>query len=150
MAMRRRTRRLVMIIAALCVALGAATLIGYGLSGNITLFVTPTQAMAGTYGSDQLLRIGGLVEAESVIRSGKSTRFAVTDRETSIHVEYNDIPPDLFREEQGIVVEGFINVINDRKVLIATSVLAKHDENYMPKEVIDSLKESGNWQGGSQ
>ena len=93
-------------------------------------------------------RLGGLVEKGSVVR-GDGTRisFSVTDHVKSVPVTYDGILPDLFREDQGVVIEG---KFMPGGAFVADSVLAKHDENYMPKEVADSLKAKGVWQGGSK
>ena len=92
----------------------------------------------------QRIRLGGLVEKGTVVRGeGTQVAFGVTDHQHSVDVRYNGILPDLFREDQGIVTEG---VFSEDGVFVADSVLAKHDENYMPKEVADSLKASGVWQ----
>ena len=147
MAMTRRKGRLIRLGLIVFVAAVSATLIGYGFWGNITLFVSPTDILAKQYSPEQRIRIGGLVEAGSVTRDGKNISFVLTDMENSVTVHFDDILPDLFKEEQGVVVEGHLGA---DKIFIASSVLAKHDENYMPKEVVDSLKASGNWQEGTQ
>lgn len=148
MAMTRRTGRLIRLGLIVFVAAVSATLIGYGAWNNITLFVSPTDIVEKRYTPDQRLRIGGLVKAGSVITEGTKNRFILTDKKTDITVHFDkDNLPDLFREEQGVVVEGFLSA---DKVFVAESVLAKHDEEYMPKEVIDNLKASGNWMGDSQ
>ena len=92
------------------------------------------------------IRLGGLVVDGSIEREADgSVRFAVTDMVSSIEVAYDDHLPDLFREGQGVVVEG---VLTTAGLLTASTVLAKHDENYMPREVADALREQGVWQGG--
>jgi cytochrome c-type biogenesis protein CcmE len=93
----------------------------------------------------QRVRIGGLVETGSVVKDGQNVSFSVTDMNNSLKVKYTGLLPDLFREGQGIVAEGKM----DQGVFVASEVLAKHDENYMPKEVADALKKSGHWQEGS-
>jgi cytochrome c-type biogenesis protein CcmE len=92
---------------------------------------------------DQRIRIGGLVEGGSVVKDGENVSFAVTDMAHTIKVQYRGLLPDLFREGQGIVAEGHMNAAG---VFVASEVLAKHDENYMPREVADALKKSGHWQ----
>jgi cytochrome c-type biogenesis protein CcmE len=92
----------------------------------------------------QRIRLGGLVEKGSIQRGqGTEVAFAVTDQEKTIKVVYNGLLPDLFREGQGVITEG---AFDPAGTFVADSVLAKHDENYMPKEVADSLKEKGVWQ----
>ena len=91
------------------------------------------------------MRIGGLVAAGSVEKDGMNVRFAVTDLQRSMQVSYTGILPDLFREGQGVVAEG---VMQPDGLFVAQTVLAKHDENYMPREVVDALKKSGKWKEG--
>ena len=91
------------------------------------------------------IRLGGLVEEGSVVRGeGTRVRFAVTDTAETVPVTYDGVLPDLFREGQGVVTEG---TLMPDGTFVADTVLAKHDENYMPKEVADALKEQGVWQG---
>lgn len=90
----------------------------------------------------QVLRVGGLVKQGSVEREGLETEFFVTDLAHEIHVYYSGMLPDLFREGQGVVAEGRFN---ERGLFVADTVLAKHDETYMPPEVADALKKSGKW-----
>ena len=89
------------------------------------------------------VRIGGLVVKNSLKQNKSKVEFEITDKKTKIKIIYKGILPDLFREEQGVVVEGYIK----KNIFEATEVLAKHDENYMPKEVADTLKANGNWKG---
>ena len=104
----------------------------------------PAEVQAATLAPGQRIRLGGLVEKGSIVRGqGTEVRFAVTDGQDSVKVVYSGILPDLFREEQGVIAEGSFGPSN---VFVADSVLARHDENYMPKEVADSLKEKGVWQ----
>ena len=88
------------------------------------------------------MRIGGLVEQGSVMKGGKTVTFRVTDTAAVVAVTYTGILPDLFREGQGVVAEGRLD---NEGVFQATEILAKHDENYMPKEVADAIKQSGQW-----
>jgi len=112
------------------------------LQQNINLFYSPTQIAAGEAPEDVRIRAGGLVAAGSVTRSDKSldTDFVVTDGVANVTIRYSGILPDLFREGQGIVAMG---KLNEQGVLIADEVLAKHDENYMPPEVMQALEQSG-------
>ena len=147
--MTRKQKRLSVIAGALAF-LGAATaLTFYALGQRTSYFYMPSDLAAATLEPGQRIRLGGLVEKGSVSRGqGTSVAFAVTDTSHSVKVVYDGILPDLFREEQGVVTEGSIDAAG---TFHADSVLAKHDENYLPKEVADSLKEKGVWQesGGS-
>ena len=147
--MTRKQKRLSVIAGALAF-LGAATaLTFYALGQRTSYFYMPSDLTAATVEPGQRIRLGGLVEKGSVSRGqGTSVAFAVTDTTNSVKVVYDGILPDLFREEQGVVTEGSIDAAG---TFHADRVLAKHDENYMPKEVADSLKEKGVWQesGGS-
>ena len=144
--MTRKQKRLSVIAGALAF-LGAATaLTFYALGQRTSYFYMPSDLAAATVEPGQRIRLGGLVEKGSVARGeGTSVAFAVTDTTSSVKVVYDGILPDLFREEQGVVTEG---VIDAGGTFHADSVLAKHDETYMPKEVADSLKEKGVWQEG--
>jgi cytochrome c-type biogenesis protein CcmE len=120
----------------------AVILVLSALEDSVVFFHTPSEVAEKQISTDQRLRIGGLVEEGSVQRGpGAEVRFRVTDLANSVGVSYTGILPDLFREGQGIVVEGRIR----NHVLIADQVLAKHDEKYMPPEVADALKKSGQW-----
>ena len=125
--------------------LAAATgLTFYALGQQTSYFYMPADLAQNPAAPGQRIRLGGLVEKGTVIRdSGTEVSFAVTDTANSVKVVYTGILPDLFREEQGVVTEGAFDADG---VFVADTVLAKHDENYMPKEVADSLKEQGVWQ----
>lgn len=120
----------------------AAWLASVALRENIVFFVTPSQ-ITDTHLAAPKLRVGGLVADGSVQIDGTTTLFVITDETDRLAVSYEGALPDLFREGQGIVAEG---TIQDNK-LIASSVLAKHDETYMPREVKESLEAQGVWQG---
>ena len=137
----KRKRLMITAVAGVIIAC-AAWLASVALRDNIVFFVTPSQ-ITGTHLSAKTLRVGGLVAQGSVKIEGTVTEFDITDETARISVRYDGALPDLFREGQGIVAEG--PVVD--KVLIADSVLAKHDENYMPREVKDALEEQGVWQG---
>ena len=147
--MNPKYRRLIVVILILS-TLGLATqLILMALKDNIIYFYSPNDLKL-KYGKIEniknVIRVGGLVLEESVKIKGNKTIFEITDRTHQIEVSFDGSLPDLFREGQGIVVEGeFI----DNK-LIANQVLAKHDENYMPPEVADALMRNGVWQGGKK
>ncbi|GGF53186.1 cytochrome c-type biogenesis protein CcmE [Terasakiella brassicae] len=145
--MKKKTRRLYIALVGLC-ALGAiAALVLAALEDDIVFFFSPTEVIEkGKIEPDRRIRIGGLVEAGSVEKAadGVTNIFVVTDMANTIPVHYKGLLPDLFREGQGVVAEGYFQ--ND--VLVADEVLAKHDENYMPPEVADALKKSGKWEEG--
>lgn len=146
--MTRKQKRLSVIAGALAF-LGAATaLTFYALGQKASFFFMPTELQAATLQAGQRIRLGGLVEDGSVRRGqGTEVEFAVTDKQQSVPVTFTGILPDLFREGQGVITEG---VMGANGVFMADSVLAKHDETYMPKEVADSLKKKGVWnEGGS-
>ena len=144
--MTRKQRRLTLIGLALGVLGLASGLVLYALSGSITLFQSPTDIVEKAIQPGTRLRLGGLVEAGSVQRGQNMlVTFAVTDGSHSVAVSYRGVLPDLFREGQGVVTEG---VLNADRSFRADSVLARHDENYMPKEVADSLKRQGHWKPG--
>ena len=142
--MTRKGKRLTLIIGALA-ALGlAAGLVLFALRDNIVFFYTPSELASKTIAPGARLRIGGLVKEGSVAKNGKDATFVVTDRTRDLNVSYTGLLPDLFREGQGVVVDG---VLNPDGAFRADSVLAKHDERYMPKDVADKLKAQGVWQG---
>lgn len=146
MAMKRKHKRLTFVIIALALVGLATGLVLFALGDGVSLFHSPTDIVDKQPGPDRRIRLGGLVEDGSVQRDEGSAqvRFVVTDMESTVAVTYEGLLPDLFREGQGIVAEG--HMING--VFVATEVLAKHDENYMPPEVADALKKSGQWKGG--
>jgi len=144
--MTRKQKRLTLILACLAV-LGLATgLVLYALRDTIVLFYTQSELAERQVAPGQRLRIGGLV-AEGSWRKGEGTlnHFTVTDTIKSLPVAYNGQLPDLFREGQGVVAEGILNADGS---FTADTVLAKHDENYMPKDLADKLKEKGVWNEG--
>lgn len=128
-----------------CVAVGLSL---YALKDGVVYFYTPAQAISAKVPLNKTLRLGGLVETGSLVRhSDGSVDFRVTDRKDSLLVHYKGDLPDLFREGQGVVCEG---VLDSPKRFQAATVLAKHDETYMPKEVTKALKAQGEWRGPSQ
>jgi len=142
--MTRKQKRLTVIAGALAFLGGATALTFVALGQKTSYFYMPSDVTARPVEPGQRIRLGGLVEKGSIARGqGTEVAFAVTDTEHSVKVVYNGILPDLFREEQGVVTEGAFEVDGTFR---ADSVLAKHDETYMPKEVADSLKEKGVWQ----
>ena len=143
MAMKpQRKKRLLTIIGS---ALDVAAIVGlvlYASEQQMNLFYTPTEMASGIAPTDRVLRIGGLVKEGSVKRSESSllTTFVVTDLAEDVTVTYDKIMPDLFREGQGVVAMG---KLNEQGVFVASSVLAKHDEEYKAPEVLDALERAG-------
>ncbi len=138
----KRKQRLIFVMV-LLVGFGAATgLALFAFQKNLLYFYSPSQIASGDVETGQMFRLGGLVVEGSVERDndGITTQFDLTDTAGSITVRYTGLLPDLFREGQGIVAQG---KINSQGVFVAQEVLAKHDENYMPPEVADALKEAG-------
>jgi len=145
--MTRKGRRLSLIAVALAVVAAAAGLALYALSDNIVFFYSPSEILQKNVQAGARLRVGGLVQTGSVVKSaGDKLDFVITDGANQIAVSYVGLPPDLFREGQGIVAEG---VLEGAAGLRAETILAKHDERYMPREVVESLKKQGRWQEGS-
>jgi cytochrome c-type biogenesis protein CcmE len=139
-----KKKRRVQIVALAAVALVVSTaLIGYAMRDGINFFRSPTQVMNEPPAPTEVFRIGGLVEDGSLVRGdGETIRFNVTDGGAAVPVTYKGVLPDLFEENQGMVGMGSYR----DGVFEATEILAKHDEDYMPKEVVDSLKEQGVYQ----
>lgn len=137
----QRKQRLIFIFLILLGIGTAAALVLTALSENINLFYTPTDVAGGKAPAGRVIRVGGLVEKGSVKRgdAGLDVSFRVTDTRHSVVIRYNGILPDLFREGQGIIAEGRLQ----NGELAASKVLAKHDENYMPREVVDALARQG-------
>ena len=146
--MNAKYRRLFITII-IVLTLGLATkLILMALEDNIVYFYTPNdliEKFGDTQNIQKKIRIGGLVLESSVKKDGKKTIFMITDRKKEVKVLFDGPLPDLFREGQGIVAEGMFQNNN----FIASEVLAKHDENYMPPEVADALKKNNVWKGDS-
>ncbi|MBW3098678.1 cytochrome c maturation protein CcmE [Pseudohoeflea coraliihabitans] len=145
--MNRKQKRLAVIGAgALFLAL-AAGLVLTALQDQIVFFSSPSDVRAGTVAPGTRVRLGGLVEDGSIERGDDaSVTFAVTDTSETVRVRYVGILPDLFREGQGVVTEGVYDPASN--IFMADTVLAKHDEKYMPKEVADALKAQGVWKEG--
>jgi cytochrome c-type biogenesis protein CcmE len=141
--MTRKQRRLSLLGAALGVLALAVALVLVALKDSIVFFNSPTDVVEKHVKAGQRIRIGGLVKEGSVQRGESlAVRFEVTDGRSTIPVAYQGLLPDLFREGQGVVAEG---ALDPSGTLKADSVLAKHDETYMPKEVADALKKQGHW-----
>ena len=143
--MKPKNKRLSLIIATLTALAASVALILVAFEDNVVFFYSPTDLLKKQPGPSQKLRIGGLVKKDSIKREPGVTEvsFEVTDLNNSVPVVFNGILPDLFREEQGVVAEGRYR----EQLFYATQILAKHDEQYMPPEVAESLKKSGKWKG---
>ena len=138
-----KAKRLLVVVA-ITALLGIAVMLVLGaLRENIVFFYTPTDIATSGTKSGQPLRLGGLVKEGSVTIDGLRSVFTVTDGKVDVTVLYDNALPSLFREGQGVVAEGLM----DNGKFIATNVLAKHDENYMPAEVAEKLKSTGVWKG---
>jgi len=146
--MTRRKRRLALISTALGALSLALGLILLALRDNIVFFYGPSELAQKAPHAGQRLRIGGLVRQGSLVHEGGQTvRFAVTDKKQDVVVTYSGLLPDLFREGQGVVAEG---TLGQDKLFHADSILAKHDERYMPRDVADALKKQGVWREGTE
>ncbi len=142
---RTARRRLTIVLAIAPVLILAVGLTMWGLRDSISLFYTPAQAREANVAPGRAVQLGGLVVAGSVLKhpDGK-VEFSVTDNRATTRISYKGDLPDLFREGQGIVAEGAFEASG---LFIARRVLAKHDEQYMPREVADAIKEQGEWRG---
>ncbi|MBC7157930.1 MAG: cytochrome c maturation protein CcmE [Rhodobacteraceae bacterium] len=139
--LKKKRRVQVIVVAALALALSTA-LIGYAMRDGINFFMSPAQLVERPPAPNQVVRIGGLVEAGSLVRGqGETIRFSVTDGGASVPVVYRGVLPDLFGENEGMVGTGrYVDGVFE-----ASEILAKHDETYMPREVIDALKAQGTY-----
>jgi cytochrome c-type biogenesis protein CcmE len=140
--MTRKQRRLAMIGTGLAVLALAAVLVLTALKDSIVFFNSPTDVVEKQLKPGTRIRLGGLVQPGTLERRDLDALFEITDGNTGIRVSYKGILPDLFREGQGVIAEG---VLTEPKLFRADTVLAKHDETYMPKEVADALKKQGHW-----
>ena len=139
----KKQRRIQIIAVAVVALVGATALIGYAMRDGINFFRSPSQVLSEPPSEDETFRIGGLVVEGSIKRGeGTEVAFAVTDTNATVPVRYTGILPDLFGEGQGMVALGRM----EGDTFVATEVLAKHDETYMPQEVVDALKEQGVYQ----
>ena len=138
-----KNARAMMIFAGLGFLALAATLALTALEDNIVFFRAPSELAEKPVAAGVALRVGGLVSEGSVQRDGLNVRFQITDLAHQVDVRFTGMLPDLFREGQGVVAEGRFNASG---IFMADTVLAKHDETYMPPEVADALKASGRWQ----
>jgi cytochrome c-type biogenesis protein CcmE len=146
--MTRKQRRLALIGSCLAVLGIAVALVLGALKDAIVFFNSPSDVVEKQIPPGSRIRLGGLVKEGSVVKSDNlQVNFAVTDGKNTIQVAYQGLLPDLFREGQGVVTEGALDRAGMFK---ADNVLAKHDENYMPKEVADALKKQGHWKEGEE
>ena len=132
-----KRRRLWLLLGSLSALGVAAALVLTALNDNLVFFYSPTQVAEKGIAPDRRFRLGGLVEEGSVQKEGQTVRFTVTDTNKTVKVVYRGILPDLFREGQGVIARGRMG---DNGMFVAEEVLAKHDENYMPPEVKQSLQ----------
>lgn len=138
----RKQKRLALIAGLAVVLALATTLVLVALRDQIVFFYSPSDVIARQVEAGQPIRLGGLVKDGTWVREGQENSFVVTDGANDVAARYTGILPDLFREGQGVVAEGSLGPDGS---FTATNVLAKHDENYIPKEVVDALKASGEW-----
>jgi cytochrome c-type biogenesis protein CcmE len=143
----RKQRRLSFLILGMAVLGGAAALTLNAFQDSLVFFYSPTELATKSLPQGRAVRIGGLVEQGSIKRGAGEVSFRITDTAKAVDVVYRGQLPDLFREGQGVVCEG---VLGPDGTFRASEVLAKHDENYMPREVVDALKKSGRWQEGEK
>jgi cytochrome c-type biogenesis protein CcmE len=144
----KKKRRLAFAAALVVVGAMLAVLIRYGLGQNIMYFHSPADVVAGQVGEGVAFRLGGLVEEGSISHgAGAEVKFRVTDRKGSVPADFVGVLPALFREGQGVVATGAMDA---HGTFIASEVLAKHDEKYMPPEVVAALKKSGRWKEGAE
>jgi len=139
----KKKRRIQLLVFGGILLASAAGLFGFLAQDAIAFFKSPSELRAGSYAPSQLLRVGGLVVEGSTDSQGKTHRFDLTDGGEVVTVAFTGVLPDLFREGQGIVAQGYWR----EGVFQAVEVLAKHDENYMPKEVAEALREQGVYRG---
>ena len=138
----KKTRRIQVIAIAALALIGATALIGYGMRDGINFFRSPTQVLAELPPGTETFRIGGLVAKGSLTRGmGETVTFSVTDTNATVPVRFTGVLPDLFGEGQGMIGTGHM----EGDTFVATEILAKHDEKYMPKEVIEALKAQGTY-----
>ena len=138
----KKRRRIQLVMVAFALIVGSAVTIGFLFSSGIEFFRSPSQVMAEEISPNEVFRIGGLVQEGSVLTQGETTRFIVTDGNATIPVIFTGILPDLFAEGQGMIATGRLIEAEFQ----ANEILARHDEEYLPKEVADALKEQGVFQ----
>jgi cytochrome c-type biogenesis protein CcmE len=139
--MKPKYKRLQLILIAVIISSIGLWLVLKNFNENIVFFFSPTEVKQKSI--TYVIRVGGIVKKGSIKQDGLITTFSLTDNETNLPISYKGLLPNLFRAEQGIVARG--KLVDN--IFIADELLAKHDENYMPKEVADSLKKAGTWKG---
>ncbi len=141
--MKLKHQRLVFVAGSMLFLIASTLLVMQAFKENLVFFYSPSDIASTSPSPETLIRVGGLVKAGSIKKHHDSLiEFSVTDNQNTLHISYTGMLPTLFREGQGVVAEGYLQADGHFK---ATRVLTKHDENYMPKEVVDSLKASGRW-----
>ena len=138
----KKRRRIQLIVIAVFFLIVASILIGFAFKDGIEFFRSPSKVVSENINEDEVFRIGGLVKENSLLKDGNNVSFIVTDRANEVEVKFVGILPDLFSEGTGMIATGRLK----SNIFEATEILAKHDENYMPKEVADALKEQGVFQ----
>jgi cytochrome c-type biogenesis protein CcmE len=137
--MKARSKRFILIIVALLLLSGAAVLVLNAFNSNLVFFFTPTQVVGDEAPRGKAFRVGGMVKEGSVLRDSETGRFVVTDTQKDVVVLYKGMLPDLFKEGRGVVAQGRLN---EKGEFVASEVLAKHDENYMPPEAKHALDQA--------
>lgn len=145
--MKPKHRRLFIVMLALVVLGAAAALVLNAFEENLVFFYSPSDLAAKPVPEGRAIRVGGLVQEGSVQKTGLDVTFGITDGARTVTASYHGVLPDLFREGQGVVTRGILQPDGSFK---AEEVLAKHDENYMPPEVVEALKKSGEWKPDGQ
>ncbi len=140
--MTRKRRRLIFVLLGLAMLSLATAMVLAAFNQNLVFFFSPSDLLANPQPPGHAFRLGGLVEQGSLVKEGATVRFRITDKKSALLVLYRGVLPDLFREGQGVVVEGSLSADGS---FTASSVLAKHDEKYMPPEVAAALKKNGEW-----
>ena len=140
--MTRKRQRMIFVLLGALMLSAAVALVLTAFKKNIVFFFSPTDLLASPQPPGRDFRLGGLVEQGSVVKDGTLVRFRITDKKNALAVVYRGVLPDLFREGQGVVVEGMLGPDGS---FTASNVLAKHDEKYMPPEVAAALKKNGEW-----
>ena len=142
MLSKRVKSRIVFLVSLMTIAAVVIFFILKSLEKSVVYFLSPSEIYeTPNISSGKIIRIGGLVKEKSIIKDQTSIKFIITDLKNEINVSYNGIVPNLFSEGKGVIVEGHLR---DKKYFVANSILAKHDENYMPPEVIKALEKSNN------
>jgi cytochrome c-type biogenesis protein CcmE len=140
--MKPKHQRLIFVVASVVFLCAAALLVLRAFEQNIVFFFSPSEVAEKTLAPGQTIRLGGLIEQGSILRQGERVEFTISDGKAALRVHYTGLLPNLFREGQGAIAEG---TLGQPGHFNANRILTKHDENYMPREVADSLKKTGHW-----